>query len=94
MENLAEKIKAARIVAVLSVNDKNDEAMPLTMRNYILLIVGVVAIVLGFVLMSGGGAATPEEFHYEIFSWRRITLAPILVIAGFAFEIYAILKRF
>ena len=77
-----------------SVNDKNDEAMPLTMRNYILLIVGVVAIVLGFVLMSGGGAATPEEFHYEIFSWRRITLAPILVIAGFAFEIYAILKRF
>ena len=77
-----------------SVNDENDATMPLTMRNYILLIVGVVAIVLGFVLMSGGGAATPEEFHYEIFSWRRITLAPILVIAGFAFEIYAILKRF
>lgn len=77
-----------------SVSDKNDATMPLTMRNYILLIVGVVAIVLGFVLMSGGGAATPEEFHYEIFSWRRITLAPILVIAGFAFEIYAILKRF
>ena len=77
-----------------SVSDENDATMPLTMRNYILLIVGVVAIVLGFVLMSGGGAATPEEFHYEIFSWRRITLAPILVIAGFAFEIYAILKRF
>ena len=77
-----------------SVSDENDATMPLTMRNYILLIVGVVAIVLGFVLMSGGGTATPEEFHYEIFSWRRITLAPILVIAGFAFEIYAILKRF
>jgi hypothetical protein len=77
-----------------SVSDKNDEAMPLTMRNYILLVVGAVVIVLGFVLMSGGGAATPEEFHYEIFSWRRITLAPILVVAGFAFEIYAILKRF
>ncbi|MBR1961690.1 MAG: DUF3098 domain-containing protein [Alistipes sp.] len=77
-----------------SVGDKNDGAMPLTMRNYILLLVGAVVIVLGFVLMSGGGKATPEEFHYEIFSWRRITLAPILVIAGFAFEIYAILKRF
>ena len=77
-----------------SVSDKNDATMPLTMRNYILLVVGAVAIVLGFVLMSGGGAATPEEFHYEIFSWRRITLAPILVVAGFAFEIYAILKRF
>lgn len=77
-----------------SVGDKNDGVMPLTMRNYLLLLVGVIVIVLGFVLMSGGGEATPEEFHYEIFSWRRITLAPILVIAGFVFEIYAILKRF
>jgi hypothetical protein len=76
------------------IEDKNDNAMPLTMRNYLLMIVGAVVIVLGFVLMSGGTAATPEEFSYDIFSWRRITLAPILVIAGFAFEIYALLKRF
>lgn len=76
------------------IEDKNDKSMPLTMRNYLLLLIGAVVIVLGFVLMSGGGEATPEEFHYEIFSWRRITLAPILVVAGFAFEIYAILKRF
>ncbi len=76
------------------IEDKNDKAMPLTMRNYVLMLVGAVVIVLGFILMSGGGEATPEEFHYEIFSWRRITLAPILVVAGFAFEIYAILKRF
>ena len=76
------------------ISDNNDGVMHLTMRNYILLLVGVILIVLGFVLMSGGGVATPEEFHYEIFSWRRITLAPILVVAGFAFEIYAILKRF
>ena len=77
-----------------SVRDKNDKAMPLTMRNYLLMAVGFVVIVLGFVLMSGGTVATPEEFSYDIFSWRRITLAPILVIGGFAFEIYAILKRF
>ena len=77
-----------------SVSDKHDNEMPLTMRNYLLLAVGVVLIVLGFVLMSGGTVATPEEFSYDIFSWRRITLAPILVVAGFAFEIYAILKRF
>ena len=68
--------------------------MPLTLKNYLLLIVGAVIIVLGFVLMSGGTKATPEEFSYDIFSWRRITLAPILVILGFAFEIYAIMKRF
>ncbi|MBR5807276.1 MAG: DUF3098 domain-containing protein [Alistipes sp.] len=76
------------------ISDKNDSTMPLTMRNYALLLVGAVVIVLGFVLMSGGTVATPEEFSYDIFSWRRITLAPILVVAGFAFEIYAILKRF
>lgn len=76
------------------IEDKNDKTMPLTMRNYVLMLVGAAVIVLGFVLMSGGGEATPEEFHYEIFSWRRITLAPILVVAGFAFEIYAVLKRF
>ena len=76
------------------IEDKNDKSMPLTMRNYLLLLIGAIVIVLGFVLMSGGGEATPEEFHYDIFSWRRITLAPILVVAGFVFEIYAILKRF
>lgn len=73
---------------------KNDGDMPLTMRNYILIAIGIVVIVLGFVLMSGGTVATPEEFSYDIFSWRRITLAPILVVGGFAFEIFAILKRF
>ena len=77
-----------------NIEDKNDKAMPLTMRNYALMIVGAVVVVLGFVLMAGGTVATPEEFSYDIFSWRRITLAPILIVAGFAFEIYAILKRF
>ena len=76
------------------IEDKNDKSMPLTMRNYLLMAVGFMVIVLGFVLMAGGTVATPEEFSYDIFSWRRITLAPILVVAGFAFEIYAILKRF
>ena len=75
------------------IHEDNDKRMPLSMRNYALLLVGAAIIVIGFMLMSGGGAATPEEFHYEIFSWRRITLAPIVIVAGFVFEIYAILKR-
>lgn len=68
--------------------------MPLTRRNYIWLAIGLAVILLGFVLMAGGGSDSPEEFNYAMFSWRRITLAPILVIGGFAIEIYAILKRF
>ena len=68
--------------------------MPLTRRNYILLAAGFAVIVLGFVLMAGGGSDSPDEFDYAMFSWRRITLAPILVIGGFVVEIYAILKRY
>lgn len=68
--------------------------MPLTRRNYILLAAGFAVIVLGFVLMAGGGSDSPDEFNYAMFSWRRITLAPILVIGGFVVEIYAILKRY
>ena len=77
-----------------NIKDENDNKMPLTMKNYLLIAIGVVIIILGFVLMAGGDAATAEEFNQNIFSFRRITLAPIVVIAGFAFEIYAILKRF
>ena len=77
-----------------NLNNDNDSKMPLAMTNYILLLVGALIIILGFVLMAGGNPATPENFDYGIFSFRRITLAPIVVVIGFAFEIYAILKRF
>ena len=76
------------------INDHNDNRMPLTMKNYVLLAIGFAVIVLGFVLMTGGRSESPDVFNEAMFSWRRITLAPILVIAGFAFEIYAIMKRF
>ena len=65
--------------------------MPLTRRNYVL---GFAVILLGFVLMAGGGSDSPDEFNYAMFSWRRITLAPILVIGGFVIEIYAIMRRY
>ncbi|MBR4853774.1 MAG: DUF3098 domain-containing protein [Alistipes sp.] len=77
-----------------SLSDKNDAEMPLSMRNYVLLGIGLVVIILGMVLMCGGGSDDPTQFNYEMFSWRRITLAPILIVGGFAFEIYALLKRF
>ncbi len=76
------------------ISDPNDEQMTLTKKNYVLLIIGVVIIVPGMVLMTGGGSDNPNEFNYEMFSWRRITLAPILIVGGFAFEIYALMKKF
>jgi hypothetical protein len=59
-----------------------------------MMLIGIAIIILGFVLMAGGGEHTATEFDESIFSFRRITLAPIVVIAGFVFEIYAIMKRF
>lgn len=68
--------------------------MPLTRRNYLLLAAGFALILLGFLLMAGGGSDSPDQFNYAMFSWRRITLAPILVVGGFVVEIFAIMKRF
>jgi membrane-bound ClpP family serine protease len=62
-------------------------------ENYKLLAIGFVIIVIGFLLMLGGKSENPAEFSNEIFSFRRITLAPIVVLAGFAFEIWAIMKK-
>jgi len=62
-------------------------------ENYKLLAVGFVIIVIGFLLMLGGRSESPDEFSDNIFSFRRITLAPIVVLAGFIFEIWAIMKK-
>jgi len=61
--------------------------------NYKLMLIGFAVIVIGFILMVGGASKSPDEFNYGMFSFRRITLAPILVVAGFFFEIYAIMKK-
>lgn len=75
-------------------NRGDNKRMPLSMKNYKLMLIGAAIIVLGFILMSGGGDHTSTHFDESIYSVRRITIAPIVVIAGFVFEIYAIMKRF
>jgi len=62
-------------------------------ENYILLAIGFVIIIVGFLLMMGGRSEDPAVFNEEIYSFRRITLAPIIVLFGFMFEIYAIMKK-
>jgi fumarate reductase subunit D len=62
-------------------------------ENYKLLAIGFVIILVGFLLMLGGKSDDPNVFSDEIFSFRRITLAPIVVLAGFIFEIWAIMKK-
>ena len=61
--------------------------------NYKFLVIGFVIIIVGFMLMIGGGSDDPNVFSEEVFSWRRITLAPIVVLIGFVFEVWAIMKK-
>ena len=60
-------------------------------KNYITMIIGLVFITLGFILMSGGGSEDPNVFNPEIYNFRRIKLAPTLVLIGFGIQVYAIL---
>ncbi|MEM7381822.1 MAG: DUF3098 domain-containing protein [Bacteroidota bacterium] len=60
-------------------------------RNYLFMAIGLACIALGFILMSGGGSDDPNVFNDEIYNFRRIRLAPTLVLIGLGIEVYAIL---
>ena len=60
-------------------------------RNYKYMIIGLFFIAMGFILMSGGGSDDPNIFNNEIYNFRRIRLAPSLVLIGFGIQVYAIL---
>jgi hypothetical protein len=78
---------------VLNIENNEDKGFALGRKNLRLLVIGFLIIIVGFVLMIGGNSTDPNVFNKEIFSFRRITLAPIVVITGFIFEIYAIMKK-
>ena len=73
---------------------KKNVNFALTKENYKLIAIGFGVMVLGYILMIGGGSDDPNVFREDaLFSFQRITLAPILIVGGFLFEIYAIMKR-
>ncbi|MDT8393715.1 MAG: DUF3098 domain-containing protein [Bacteroidales bacterium] len=73
--------------------DDSSLAFAFGKENYRLLLIGLFVIMLGFLLMIGGGSDDPNVFSEDIFSFRRMTLAPILVLAGYIIEIFAIMKK-
>ncbi len=75
-----------------TINDKS-EMFDFGRQNYKILLLGLGFILVGFLLMMGGGTDSPDEFNEAMFGFQRLTLAPILVLAGFAIEIYAIMKK-
>lgn len=79
----------------MNTNKKNDSNFDFALgsQNYKLLAIGFAIIILGFVLIVGGGSEDPNVFDESIYDFRHITLAPMVVLAGFVFEFYAIMKR-
>jgi hypothetical protein len=74
-------------------NKENQQEFLFDKINYKILLVGILVIVFGFLLMSGGGSTDPKVFNEEIFNFRRIRLAPTMVLIGFGITIYSILKN-
>jgi len=75
---------------------KNNEQKPdflFEKVNYKRLLIGVSVIAIGFILMSGGGSDDPKVFNEDVFSFRRIRLAPTVVLIGFGITIYSIFKK-
>ena len=74
---------------------KNNEQKPeflFDKINYKILLIGIAVIAIGFILMSGGGSDDPKVFNDAIFNFRRIRLAPTVVLIGFGITIYSIFK--
>ena len=72
---------------------KNNKEFIFKKYNYLIMIIGIIFIAFGFILMSGGGSNDPNIFNEEIYNFRRIRVAPTLVLIGFGIQIYAILYR-
>ena len=71
--------------------EQNKDSFIFGKKNYKFMFIGIAFIALGFILMAGGGSDDPNVFNPEIFNFRRIRVAPTLVLIGFAIQIYAIL---
>ena len=68
--------------------------MPITPRGLKLLFVGLIVMVSGYILMTGGGSDDPAVFNYAMFDFRRMVAAPIVIILGIVIEVVAVMKVF
>ena len=73
---------------------ENNPKMAITPKGLRYLLVGLIVMVSGYVLMSGGGSTDPEVFNYAMFDFRRMVAAPIVIILGIVIEVVAIMGMF
>ena len=68
--------------------------MPITPKGLRMLLIGLIVMVSGYILMSGGGSDDPEVFNYSMFDFRRMVAAPVVIILGIVIEVVAIMRVF
>ncbi len=90
---VSETKKAATVQSKQKPSPDSTTVFAFTKQNYKLLLIGLAFILVGFLLMIGGGSDDPNVFSDEIFSFQRLTLAPILILTGYVIEIFAIMKK-
>ena len=73
---------------------ENNTKMPITPKGLKFLIVGLLVMVSGYILLSGGGSKDPEVFNYAMFDFRRLVAAPVVIILGIVIEVVAIMRVF
>lgn len=73
---------------------ENNEKMAITPKGLKLLLAGLIVMISGYILMTGGGSSDPEVFNYAMFDFRRMVAAPIVIISGIVIEVVAIMKIF
>lgn len=73
---------------------ENKDKMALGAKELKLLLAGLLVMVAGYILMMGGGSKDPQVFNYAMFDFRRLVAAPVVILAGIAVEIIAIVGAF
>lgn len=73
---------------------ENNEKMAITPRGLKLLLAGLIVMISGYILLTGGGSSDPEVFNYDMFDFRRMVAAPVVIISGIVIEVVAIMKIF
>lgn len=68
--------------------------MAITPRGLKLLLAGLIVMISGYILLAGGGSSDPEVFNYNMFDFRRMVAAPVVIISGIVIEVVAIMKIF
>lgn len=73
--------------------ENNNENFAMSLKGLRTMLIGLIVIISGFILLSGGGVTDPKVFNYDMFDFRRLVAAPVVMVCGITIIIAAIMKK-